>query len=621
MSIPDAVSAERHARTIQRCAIALMVIHGLLLGWVSYVNSPNLDEPAHLASGISHWTFGRFDLYRVNPPLVRLVAAAPVMWCDAKTDWSGWMTNSPYSRSEFHAGTQFVIQNGMIGFWYFTLARWACIPLCLVGLWTVYLWAKELYGAPAGLTAMGLYCFCPNCIAWGASITPDAAGASLGVFAAYSFWKWLRDPVWPRMLLAGLALGFAEAAKGTWVILFVLWPAIWLVFWLFPRRSAAPDSMAYEQEPASIVAPSIGSTKPRLWQLAIILLTAVYIVNLSFGFEETGKRLKDFVFVSRTLSGQERPPQGANRFADSWVGLLPVPFPANYVRGLDVQKGDFERGKWSYLCGEQKVGGWWYYYLIGFLVKSPIASLVLFTVATLLALGRQKYRSNWRNELMLLLPAAVVFIVVSSQTGFSRYLRYALPVLPFAYIHISRVAVSMLQGPRALSLFTMLCCLVATVESLAIYPHSMSFFNQLAGGASGGSAYLVDANIDWGQDLLFLKKWYDQHPEARPLHLVYFGHLDISPAAAGIESQPVPGYLPASERKAVGHEELTGPQPGWFAVSVNHLRGYHHYEGDRPQYTYFQRLKPVAQAGYSIYIYHLTESEATQLRQDLDQTR
>lgn len=620
MTISAMVPTEVRSRTIQRCAIALMVVHAMLLGWESYVNSPNLDEPAHLASGISHWTFGRFDLYRVNPPLVRLIAAAPVMWCDAKTDWSGWMSNSPYARSEFHAGTQFVIQNGMTGFWYFTLARWACIPLCLVGLWTVFEWAKELYGGPAGLTAMCLYCFCPNCVAWGASITPDAAGASLGIFAAYTFWKWLRDPVWTRMLLAGLALGFAEAAKGTWVILFALWPAIWLIYWLFPRKPTAPNSTVEAQGPATATVQAPAARIPRFWQLVTVMLISVYVINLSFGFEQTGKQLKDFTFVSKTLSGQDHPPQGANRFAESWLGQLPVPFPANYVRGLDVQKGDFERGKWSYLCGEQKIGGWWYYYLIGFLVKSPVSSLALFAVATLLAVGRRKYRSTWQNELMLLLPAIVVFVVVSSQTGFSRYLRYALPVLPFAYIHIGRVAISILQGPRILSLLAMLCCLGATVESLAIYPHSMSFFNQLAGGPWGGPAYLVDANVDWGQDLLFLKKWYDQHPEARPLHLVYFGHLDISPAAAEIESQPVPGYLFPADRKSKT-EEMDGPQPGWFAVSVNHIRGYHHYEGDRPQYTYFQHLKPVAQAGYSIYIYHLTEEQANQLRQELDQIR
>ena len=52
-------------------------------------------------------------------------------------------------------------------------------------------------------------------------------------------------------------------------------------------------------------------------------------------------------------------------------------------------------------------------------------------------------------------------------------------------------------------------------------------------------------------------------------------------------------------------------------MSINHIRGYHHYDFDRPMYTYFQRLQPVARAGYSISIYHVTPEQAAQLRAEL----
>ena len=591
------------------CAVTMLVVHAALLGWASYVNSPNLDEPAHLASGLSHWKFGRFDLYRVNPPLVRMVAAAPILATDAKTDWSGWIVGSPYARSEFHAGTQFVILNGEIGFWYFTLARWACIPLCLVGVWVVYAWSRELFGPLAGLTAMSLYCFCPNSIAWGASITPDAAGASIGVLATYAYWRWLRNPSWNRALLAGMALGFAELVKGTWVILFVLWPLVWLVQRMIRNAPVSHNHKTSVSSHLQVQKP----ISPPFLQMAVIVLIAVYQLNLGFGFEGTFKRLGDFKFVSRTLSGQERPPEGANRFSATWFGAIPVPFPENYIRGLDVQKSDFERGRWSYLCGEQKKGGWWYYYLFAFLVKSPIGTLTLFALATVLALCSSTFRSGWRNEFLLWGPALVVFVLVSSQTGFSRYLRYALPVLPFACIHASRIVA---HGNRNLIALAGACCLGTAVESLAVFPHSMSFFNVAVGGPTNGNKYLLDANIDWGQDLLFLKHWYDANPDARPLHLVYFGDLDVSPAAAGIVSLPVPGYLPAAQAEAASGD-LSGPQPGWFAVSINHIQGYHHYETDVPKYTYFQQLRPVAKAGHSIYIFHLTLDEANELRSKL----
>ncbi len=51
-------------------------------------------------------------------------------------------------------------------------------------------------------------------------------------------------------------------------------------------------------------------------------------------------------------------------------------------------------------------------------------------------------------------------------------------------------------------------------------------------------------------------------------------------------------------------------QPGWHAISVNYLRGYHYFENDEPYYTYFQEMRPAARAGYSIYIYNVTPGQA-----------
>jgi hypothetical protein len=56
-------------------------------------------------------------------------------------------------------------------------------------------------------------------------------------------------------------------------------------------------------------------------------------------------------------------------------------------------------------------------------------------------------------------------------------------------------------------------------SSLGVYPHSLSYFNELVGGPANGHAHLLDSNIDWGQDLLLLKEWLDAHPEASPLGL------------------------------------------------------------------------------------------------------
>lgn len=48
-----------------------------------------------------------------------------------------------------------------------------------------------------------------------------------------------------------------------------------------------------------------------------------------------------------------------------------------------------------------------------------------------------------------------------------------------------------------------------------------------------GHDHLLGSNLDWGQDLLNLRRWLDQHPEAEPPHLAYYGTVD--PRIAGIQ--------------------------------------------------------------------------------------
>jgi hypothetical protein len=195
-------------------------------------------------------------------------------------------------------------------------------------------------------------------------------------------------------------------------------------------------------------------------------------------------------------------------------------------------------------------------------------------------------------------------------------------MLPFAFIWMSRVVRPPFKGR---SLFPALAGVGLTgsvLSSMLVYPHCLSYFNALAGGPRGGHAHLLDSNIDWGQDLLDLKRWLDRHPEARPLHLAYFGESD--PRIAGIEfTPPPPGAL--GDDVALDKNQL-GPLPGWHAVSVQFLRGGRRlmYDGQgereaqRPrQYCYFQHFEPTATAGYSIYIYHITPAEANRVRREM----
>tara|TARA_R110002049_G_scaffold46487_2_gene135233 strand:- start:2977 stop:4680 length:1704 start_codon:yes stop_codon:yes gene_type:complete len=341
---------------------------------------------------------------------------------------------------------------------------------------------------------MALWCFCPNVIAHGQLITSDVASASLGVFSCYAFWHWLKKPNFRTTLISGIALGFAESAKTTLIIFYPLWPAVWLAYRLSEVHSFSTER---RRELASLScykvvnAPRKQSSPPfrhemRLkdWsreaaQLLVRMLLSVFIVNFVYGFEGTFTPLKDYQFFSSALAASEDSlpkPERAyvassqeaaigyfdtslrtkNRFSDSWLGMIPVPFPKHYIIGIDLQRRDFEAyHNRFFLAGRWSEEGWWYYYLYAAAVKVPIGTWILFLLACLtffvghmrnignpsFAVGNQFHSSPSpiRDEVFLLTPAIAIFSFVSSQTGINEHFRYVLPVFPFIYIWIGRV--------------------------------------------------------------------------------------------------------------------------------------------------------------------------------------
>ena len=75
------------------------------------------------------------------------------------------------------------------------------------------------------------------------------------------------------------------------------------------------------------------------------------------------------------------------------------------------------------------------------------------------------------------------------------------------------------------------------------YPNHISYFNELIGSKRNADKFLIDSNLDWGQDLRRLDHWCaDNHVANITLH--YFGGAD--PAYDLRAAKPVllrgPGY-------------------------------------------------------------------------------
>lgn len=571
-------TGEQRWRSFERGVLLVgLLLFVAALSFNAVTCSPTVDEPGHLAAGVSYWRLGRFQLYRVNPPLIRMIAAAPAVLDGAPSATVAIyaeLERKPTMRRNISLGYDFFSENGAAAFRWLTWGRFCCIPICLLGAWGCWRWGNELFGRPSGLVACLLWMTSPLILGHGCLITSDVAGAAFGVVAAYFFWRWLQDDSWGRLLSAGTMLGLALLAKTTWVIAFALWPALLLLH--FGRQTSMR----------------------RLARLGLLLVIAVYLVNCLYGFEETGQALGQFEFVSRHLRGATALGRSGNAFASTWLSSLPVPFPKHFISGIDLQLADFERSWWSYLLGDWQTHGWWYFYLVGLFVKHPLGLAFL----TIVSIARQ-FRPGLlerRNSRMLELIAGAILVLVSSQTGWTQHVRYAMPVLPFWYVWVSQLSRPLWEGTcRHWLRVALTVSLVGyVVESVAAFPHSLAFFNVGVGGPRHGASVLVDSNQDWGQDLHRLQGWLAAHPEVTSLRLAYFGGVD--PRLAGIPFAPVSCPL----------------EPGWYAVSTTFLHGgsFHAFDGEGGtrwlngrSLSCLAGLRPAARIGESIMIYHIVD--------------
>jgi hypothetical protein len=579
----------------------LMVLNAGLLAWSAYRHSATADEPAHLAAGVLAYHEHRFDFYQVNPPLMHMIAALPVVLSSPTTAWNLLGESAPGDRPEFAAGLDFLNRNRDRAFWFVTWARWACLPVVLLGGWVCWRWSRELFGCMGGLITLLLWCVSPDILAHGSLATCDVGGACFGVLAAWMYWGWLRSPRWRDTFGVGLTLGLALLSKLTWVILIGIWPALWFV--TRQCRGGLRRDLA----------------RLELCQLLTILALGCFVLHLGYGFKGAFRPLGTFEFVSDAFAGVGNRAllrtdigvpefKSGNRFRGTLLERLPVPVPRDYLYGIDRQRLDFEAGRLTpYLRGEHRTDGWWYWYFYALAVKEPIGLWCLAGLATW-QMCRRKVDGEFANLWCPWIHAATVFGLVSSQSGLA-YLRYLLPMFPFVFVGLGATSQLLELRPMWPKVTLGLSLLWGTVSSLAVYPHSLSYFNELAGGPANGHAHLIDSNFDWGQDGYYVREWLAEHPEVRPVHVVDFGWFEPTDFSSNLRHTQA-GPLPFATAAEISHfGELFWPQRGWHVMPVNFL----HDKSRR--YNYFLNWKPFARVGYTTLIYHVTLEQANQVRE------
>lgn len=583
--------------------VLLLLLHAALLTWCAVRHSYCWTESGLLPSGVTDWQFGDFAAYRVNPPLIRMWATLPLMATDIDIPYYGAGLD-PRHCVEWDLAAAMFEKYGTRTWAWLTIGRIMCIPFCLLGMAVAVRWSHDLFGREAALGTAVLWTFSPWMLGYGCLISGDAQAASMGVVVLCVFRQWMKDVSLATSWILGVCVGIAVLTKFSWLIFFVLLPLMVVLIRCGHCLGHRHKNGQWPSWHWPVVFRHAGLT---VFAFAICLL----VINLGYGFKGSFRGLGDFEFISKALAGAENwQPDffSGNRFRDGWLGLIPVPFPEDMIIGLDLQKWDFDRERWSYLLGKWQNTGWWYYYLFGLTVKTPVTSLLLLLIAVLGAITQKSWRESWADALILGLPVAVILLLASMETGLNRHTRYVLPVVPLLIIFCSR-AVLACRSQFLAARWLVAGCLIGSVSSsLWIFPNSHSYFNEFVGGPRHAHHYMNASNLDWGQDLKAVHLWCERYPEKRPVfvssypHVPAPGHMQI-PSSGGVPNMPMAAtsFRPID----VFTKRCT---PGWYVIDSESLI---RQQGD---YQYLEQLSVDEYIGTAFRVYHVTEETVEQLQ-------
>jgi hypothetical protein len=514
---------------IKALFVAACLVVYLGRGWVAAAaDGTTVDEPYHLfygARALAHGTFIRpSDDFNSKMP-VSVVNAIPL------------------AAAEHYLGRLAWHQRLFLG----------RLPSLLLGAllgWLVFLWARELFGWSSAALALLLYTFCPNVLAHSHLVTTDISTA-LSMFAAtYCFWRYLERPTRGRLGAAVATFGVAQLTKATALFLLPIFALI-LLLRAWRLSGPAPSATGQAELPARARFATFCRRLPGIaLLLAFFCCGGLAALNLGFLGEGTFSPLKSYPCVSAAFQSLASRPL---------IRDLPLPLPYAYLQGIDMVARDAQATTWSYLHGHYSDHGFWSYFLVACAVKIPLSTQLLLVLSLWLCLSGRVAAP--RGEDCLAVPIFVLLAYFSLAFHLQIGLRYILPVFPFLFVFISRAAAW--RPVRSRSGIAAAAALLGwnAVASFWCHPYYLPYFNELIGGPANGYRWLIDSNLDWGQDAEFVREVY----------------VPRSPVPVLIEPPgPAAGRIVAGLSALIGHDPHDARRYAWLRDSFHPVGSIHH---------------------------------------------
>lgn len=625
-------------------AVVLIIAGGLMLN-SSIQESATMDELAHIPAGYSYLKFGDNRLNPEHPPLLKNLSAIPLVFLKLNfpLESSYWQK---YVNGQWDVGRVFIYESGNDAEQIIQLARIFPILLTLLTIFLVYLLAKKLLGPYWALVPFVLFAFSPVVLAHGHYVTTDLA-ATFGTLLIFLLViPKLTNPNKKNLIWAGIFLGIAQLCKYSLLIfypLLIFYIITWQIIYIIQQKKNGF---------AVLVGKQILKSLSNLLIVFLISFAVIYLAylpqNINYPQE---KQISDTEQILTSFAGG---PDPELKTCSSWAGSIVRQFRcfaelnillaknkitkpfAQYLLGALMVFQRSSGGNTGYFLGKVSAAGWHQYFPIVFLIKEPIPSLIIIFLALFLSLKNFFYsliknvkNKNWRLKFISWLSQnfiifCILFFIVLYWTSsiispLNIGYRHLMVTIPSIFIlstyqlkkwgwdipqemPFSNIVFTMLMVFKNLKKiiiktgFIVILLIWYLIETLMISPHFIAYFNEFVGGAKNGYKYVVDSNLDWGQDLKRLEKFVEKN-NIKKIKVDYFG--------GGL-----PSYYLKNKFEPWWSAKGEPESDSWLAVSLTFLQGAHGQpvagfeRKAEDSYLWLENKQPVARIGYSILVYH-----------------
>jgi hypothetical protein len=562
------------------------------------------DEAPHIGAGYSYLIAHDMRINSEHPPLVKDLSAVPLLMLLDKSAFATKAWTADWNK-QWEFGQQIIYHSGADAQ---LVTRVARIPMLLFFILSgilLFKWADERYGRIGGILALAVFAFSPTVMAHARFVTTDVAALFGVLYATYFYIRFLKNPTWLNGFVAAVMFGIALLTKFSTVLLV---PSLGLtvVLWGFIQASSGIKnriSGALKQARIAVLIFAVG--------FIVVVWPAYYFNTYNYPPE-----LEQYNTAKVTSAlGNQYP---ANLVI--WAFDKPVLRAAGqYGLGLFMVMQRVAGGGTTFFLGDVAQSGGKKYFPLVYFMKEPLAWWGLIVIALagmvfqirksalLMPRPNQWFRTHFEEVAMSIWLAIYWFMSIRSPLNIG--VRHLLPTYPFAILLVSGQLIRIgghlkTVGLRQFRIFTAVITVLLgwyIFENINTWPYYLTYFNQLFGGPSGGYRYVVDSNLDWGQDLKRFGDWVIAN-DIKEIELDYFGMADSDYYIPGRRLCLTPGkYRDAADFLARNESN------GWIAVSASSFQGTTGMK-DSPEpinYLWLRKYTPVTTIGHSIFVWHI----------------